>query len=242
MEVKIKEVVKQRYADVAQGASCCSGITGAPRNRVLAQRMGYTEEDLALVPESTLNSFAGCGNPLAIDDLKEGETVLDLGSGAGLDCFLAATKVGPRGKVIGLDMTQEMLAKAEANRRKMGLGNVEFRLGEMEKMPLEEASVDAIISNCVINLSPEKGKVFREAYRVLKPGGRIMISDMVLEKELPPEVKKDPRAWASCIAGAVLEREYLKMIEEAGFVDIEVLSRKPYGPVVSAMVRANKRK
>jgi len=234
-------VVKQRYAQVAQEASCCSGITGAPRNRALAERMGYTEEELLRVPESILNSFAGCGNPLAIDDLKDGEVVLDLGSGAGLDCFLAAGRVGPRGKIIGLDMTEEMLAKAEANRGKMGLGNVEFRLGEMEKMPVEDGSVDAIISNCVINLSPEKEKVFREAYRVLKPGGRMMISDMVLEKELPPEVKGDPQAWASCIAGAVLEREYLKMMEEAGFVNVEVLSRKPFGAVVSAKIRAVKK-
>jgi arsenite methyltransferase len=172
--------------------------------------------------------------------MKEGEVVLDLGSGAGLDCFLSAAKVGPWGKVIGLDMTREMLAKAEATRKELGLNNVEFRTGEMEKMPVENASVDVIISNCVINLSPEKEKVFQEAYRVLKPGGRMMVSDMVLEKELPPEVKNDPLAWASCIAGAVMEKEYLGMMEKAGFRDIQVLSRTPRKQVVSAKIRAVK--
>ena len=140
-----------------------------------------------------------------------------------------------------MDMTEEMLAKANANREKLGLKNVEFRRGEMEKMPVEDSSVDVIISNCVINLSPEKEKVFREAYRVLKPGGRVMISDTVLEKELPPEVKKDPLAWASCIAGAVLEKDYLKMIGDAGFRDIQVISRRPSGQVVSAKIRAVKK-
>ena len=233
--------MKQRYADVASGKSCCSSITGAPRSRETAQRLGYREEDLQAIPESTLSSFAGCGNPLAIEEIKEGEVVLDLGSGAGLDCFLASKKVGPGGKVIGLDMTEEMLAKANSNREKLGLKNVEFRMGEMEKMPVTDGSVDVIISNCVINLSPEKEKVFREAFRVLKPGGRMMISDTVLEKELPPEVRKDPVAWASCIGGAVMEKQYLKLMEEAGFQEIQVLARRPSGPVISAKIRAVKK-
>lgn len=237
----IKEIVRKRYAEVAGGINRVSTITGAPRSRETAQNLGYRSEDLQSIPDSTLSSFAGCGNPLAIEEMKEGEVVLDLGSGAGLDCFLSAAKVGPRGKVIGLDMTREMLVKAEATRKKLVLNNVEFRMGEMEKMPVESASVDVIVSNCVINLSPEKEKVFQEAYRVLKPGGRMMISDMVLEKELPPEVKKDPQAWASCIAGAVLEKEYLRMMEDAGFQDIQVLSRAPRKQVVSAKIRAVKK-
>lgn len=167
----IKEVVRKRYAEVAGGVNRVSTITGAPRSRETAQNMGYRSEDLRSIPDSTLSSFAGCGNPLAIEEMKEGEVVLDLGSSADLDCFLAAAKVGPRGKVIGLDMTREMLAKAEATRRELALNNVEFRMGEMEKMPVESSSVDVIVSNCVINLSPEKEKVFQEAYRVLKPGG-----------------------------------------------------------------------
>ncbi len=237
----MKEIVKKRYAEVATGKSCCSSITGAPRSRETARRIGYKEEDLRDIPESTLSSFAGCGNPLAIEEIKKGEVVLDLGSGAGLDCFLASRKVGTRGRVIGLDMTDEMLAKANANREKLGLKNVEFRKGEMEKMPVENGSVDVIISNCVINLSPEKEKVFQEAFRVLKPGGRMMISDTVLDKELPSQLKNDPVAWASCIAGAVLEKDYLKMMEEAGFKDVQVLSRRPSGPVISAKIRAVKR-
>jgi len=231
---------------VAEGTSCCAPLTGTSRSRDLAQHMGYEEKDLANIPDAVLNSFAGCGNPLAIEELKKGDVVLDLGSGAGLDCFLAATKVGPQGKVIGLDMTREMMKKAEANREKLGLGNVEFRLAEMEKMPVEDASVDAIISNCVINLSSEKEKVFREACRVLKPGGRFLISDIVLEKELPPETKRDLKAWASCVAGAVLEKKYVQMLAEAGFAEVKVLSKVPYkssyGQVVSAKIRAVKKK
>jgi arsenite methyltransferase len=234
-------VVRKRYAEVAGGINRVSTITGAPRSRETAQNLGYKEEDLRSIPDATLSSFAGCGNPLAIEEMKEGEVVLDLGSGAGLDCFLSAAKVGPWGKVIGLDMTREMLAKAEATRKELGLKNVEFRMGEMEKMPVEDSSVDVIISNCVINLSPEKEKVFREAYRVLKPGGRMMVSDMVLEKELAPEMKNDPLAWASCIAGAVLEKEYLGMMEKEGFGDIEVFSRIPRKQVVSAKIRAVKK-
>jgi arsenite methyltransferase len=234
-------VVRKRYAEVAGGINRVLTITGAPRSRETAQNLGYKAEDLRAIPDATLSSFAGCGNPLAIEEMREGEVVLDLGSGAGLDCFLSAAKVGPWGKVIGLDMTKEMLSKAEATRKELGLKNVEFRMGELEKMPVEDSSVDVIISNCVINLSPEKEKVFREAYRVLKPGGRMMVSDMVLEKELPPEVRKDPLAWASCIAGAVLEKEYLGMMEKAGFRDIEVLSRTSRKQVISAKIRAVKK-
>jgi SAM-dependent methyltransferase len=162
----------------------------------------------------------GCGNPLALAELKEGEVVLDLGSGGGLDCFLAAEKVGVGGHVIGLDMTPEMIQLARENARKMGATNVEFRLGEMERMPLEDNSVGVIISNCVINLSPDKDAVFREAYRVLKPGGRLSISDIVLLGELPQEVKASLEEWAGCIAGALQEKVYLDKIKAAGFVRI----------------------
>jgi SAM-dependent methyltransferase len=177
-------------------------------------------EKLDNLPGDVANFSLGCGNPLALAELKEGEVVLDLGSGGGLDCFLAAEKVGAGGQVIGLDMTPEMIQLARENARKMGATNVEFRLGEMERMPLEDNSVGVIISNCVINLSPDKDAVFKEAYRVLKPGGRLSISDIVLLGELPQEVKASLEEWAGCIAGALQEKVYLDKIRAAGFVRI----------------------
>jgi SAM-dependent methyltransferase len=174
-----------------------------------------------VVPEGA-NLGLGCGNPIALASLKEGETVLDLGSGAGFDCFLAARAVGPKGRVIGVDMTPEMIDKSRENARKSGFGNVEFRLGEIEHLPAADNSVDAVISNCVINLSTAKDKVFAEAYRVLKPGGRVMISDLVLSRELPEPVAGSLAAYAGCISGAVMKDAYLRMIEAAGFRDVGI--------------------
>jgi ubiquinone/menaquinone biosynthesis C-methylase UbiE len=170
----------------------------------------------------------GCGSPTAIADLKAGEVVLDLGAGAGIDVFLAANKVGPTGRVIGVDMTEEMVDKASSIARDHGYHNVEFRLGEIEKLPVEDKSVDAIISNCVINLSPDKAKVFREAYRVLKPEGRLTVSDIVSEENVPVDVRSNLDAWAGCIGGALEQREYLRKIKEAGFKDVQVESSKDF--------------
>jgi arsenite methyltransferase len=228
---EIKSFVRERYASLARtksqsccapqaqvaGSSCCAGADSGLLSRV--QKL-YTSERLDNLPDDVANFSLGCGNPLALAELKEGEVVLDLGSGGGLDCFLAAEKVGVSGQVIGLDMTPEMIQLARENARKMGATNVEFRLGEMERMPLEGNSVDVVISNCVINLSPDKDAVFREAYRVLKPGGRLSISDMVLLGELPQEVKASLEEWAGCIAGALQEKVYLGKIKAAGFVRI----------------------
>ena len=185
--------------------------------------MGYTEEDLSGLPEGA-NLGLGCGNPVALASLKEGETYLDLGSGAGIDCFIASKKVGKNGKVIGVDMTHEMLEKARENARKGCYDNVEFRLGEIEHLPVADNTVEVITSNCVINLSPDKKAVFEEALRVLKPGGRIMISDIVLLKELPQELLDSIEAYVGCISGAMLKDDYLKIVKETGFTGIKIES------------------
>jgi len=192
--------------------------------------MDYTEEELQKLPEGA-NLGLGCGNPVALASLKEGDTYLDLGSGAGIDCFLAAERVGKSGKVIGVDMTPEMVDRARENAKKGGYENVEFRLGEIEYLPMADNSVDVITSNCVINLSPDKKAVFKEAYRVLKPGGRLMISDIVLLKELPEKILKSAEAYVRCISGAMLKDEYLKVVKDAGFGDVEVLSEDIRGDV-----------
>jgi len=189
--------------------------------------IGYSREDLEHVPEEAIMGL-GCGNPTAIADLKAGEVVLDLGSGAGIDVFLAANKVGPTGKAIGVDMTKEMIDKAKSIATNHGYHNVEFRLGEMEKLPVRDESVDVIMSNCVINLSPHKSKVFQEAYRALKPGGRLTVSDIVSEGALPDEIKTDSNAWACCIGGALEQQEYLEKIKKAGFEDIEIVSSREF--------------
>jgi arsenite methyltransferase len=226
-EKKIKEAVKGRYARIAKQdqQSCCPSCSGGASSLLPAEDIGYLREDLEHIPEEAITGL-GCGNPTAIADLKAGEVVLDLGSGAGVDVFLAANKVGPIGRVIGVDMTGEMVDKAKSIARDHGYHNVEFRLGEIENLPVENEYVDAIISNCVINLSPNKHKVFQEAYRVLKPGGRLTVSDIVSEGKLPAEVKNNLDAWACCIGGALERREYLRAIKEAGFEDIQVLSSK----------------
>jgi len=228
-EKKIKEVVKGRYAQLAKQAqeSCCSSCGGGVSSLVRAEAVGYLKRDLAGIPEETIMGL-GCGNPTALAELKAGEVVLDLGSGAGVDVFLAANKVGPTGKAIGVDMTKEMVDKAKGIAKSHGYRNVEFRLGEMEKLPVEDESVDVIISNCVINLSPDKSKVFQEAYRVLKPKGKLTVSDIVSEGALPSEIRDDPNAWACCIAGALEQREYLEKIKEAGFKDVEVVSSREF--------------
>lgn len=214
-EERIKKIVREGYAKAAKKqSSCCC-------DPEISEKIGYTKEDLRSVPEGAV-SF-GCGNPVALASLKEGETVLDLGSGAGFDCFLAAKKVGEKGKVIGVDMTPEMIDKARENARKNRYKNVEFRLGEIENLPVADNSVDIIISNCVINLSPNKKSVFKEAFRVLKPGGRLMVSDVVLLKELPQEVKKSTQAYIGCVSGAMMKDEYIETIREAGFQEVKII-------------------
>jgi len=228
-EKKVKELVKGRYAQLAKQnrESCCSSCGCGVSLLSKAEGIGYLREDLEHVPEEAIMGL-GCGNPTAIAGLKTGEVVLDLGSGAGVDVFLAADKVGPTGGVIGVDMTEEMVDKAKNIARVHGYHNVEFRLGEIEKLPVEDESVDVIISNCVINLSPDKRKVFQEAYRVLKSGGRLIISDIVSEGTLADEIKTDANAWVCCIGGALEHQEYLREIKKAGFEDVQVLSSKEF--------------
>jgi SAM-dependent methyltransferase len=229
---KIKKTVRDRYAEIARQESSCCGpaqsCCGSPdREQDIGKNIGYTEEDLKGVPEGA-NLGLGCGNPVALATLKEGETVLDLGSGAGFDCFLASNIVGEKGKVIGVDMTREMIDKARGNVQKGNHGNVEFRLGDIENLPVADNSVDAVISNCVINLSPDKGRVFKEAFRVLKPGGRLMISDIVLAKELPESVKNSIDAYVGCISGAMRREEYLQAIETAGFQRVKIIDERSF--------------
>ena len=226
-EAEIKKEVRKRYAEVAKkGSSCCASASlccgSGNLAQTISQAIGYSDEELESVPESS-NLGLGCGNPVALASLVEGETVLDLGSGAGFDCFLAANQVGKKGKVIGVDMTPEMIEKARENARKGNYKNVEFRLGEIENMPTADNSVDVVISNCVINLSPDKKRVFGEAFRVLKPGGRLMVSDIVLLKELPDFMKSSIAAYVGCISGAMMKDRYIKTIRETGFQEVKVI-------------------
>jgi arsenite methyltransferase len=231
-EAEIKKVVREGYGKIAQkDLSCCAPATSCCGSQDLVQdigkRIGYSDEELKVVPAGA-NLGLGCGNPVALASLKEGEVVLDLGSGAGFDCFLAANQVGKDGRVIGVDMTPEMLDRARENALKGGYANTEFRLGEIENLPVADNHVDVIISNCVINLSPDKGRVFREAFRVLKPGGRLMVSDMVLLKELPDAIKNSVAAYIGCLAGAITKGEYLKAIREAGFRETRVAGESTF--------------
>ncbi|MEJ5375313.1 MAG: arsenite methyltransferase [bacterium] len=227
-DIEIKEKVRQRYARVALGGASCCGTKGSCCEggsvQAVSQLLGYSQEELSQVPEGA-NLGLGCGNPVALASLKEGQTVLDLGSGAGFDCFLAARKVGPHGKVIGVDMTPEMIQKARKNAREGGFQNVEFRLGEIEHLPAPDNSVDVIISNCVINLATDKAQVFREAFRVLRPGGRLMVSDIVLEGELPESIRSSVAAYVGCVAGAMQKEDYLGAMEKAGFQDVRVVEK-----------------
>jgi SAM-dependent methyltransferase len=227
----IKKMVREGYAKIAiketsccPTCSCCSSSSSA---RDISKTVGYSEKEMDVVPEGA-NLGLGCGNPVALASLKKGDVVLDLGSGAGFDSFLASKRVGKTGRVIGVDMTPEMIDKAKKNAKKGGYKNVEFRLGEIEKLPVEDNSVDVIISNCVINLSPDKKSVFKEAFRVLKPKGRLMVSDLVLIKDLPDIIKKSVEAYVGCLAGAVMKKEYLNFIKTAGFQNIEVISESSY--------------
>ena len=249
-EQDIQDVIKDRYGKIARGEVkfCCPTCGPTTTDQCLA--VGYTAEDLRLVPEMAILGV-GCGNPTALADLKVGEIVLDLGSGAGIDVFLAAKKVGKHGRVIGVDMTEDMVARGRQLAQEHGFGNVEFRLGYVEHLPVESATVDVIISNCVINLTPDKLASFTEVHRVLKPGGRILIADLVTAGELPPDVRASAAAWADCLAGAMEKEQYLDTIRRAGFADVAVVSESPYeapgmdvrlqGKILSVKVRAFKR-
>ena len=225
----IKDAVIAKYSQIAEQreSSCCSGCDCRVGPLLKAEVTGYQKAELECIPEEAVMGL-GCGNPTAIAELKVGETVLDLGSGAGIDAFLAANKVGPTGRVIGVDMTQEMIDRASAIASSNGYENIEFRLGEIEKLPVDDGSVDIVISNCVINLCPDKSEVFREAHRVIKPGGRLIVSDMVTEQALSEEMRKDLDAWAGCVSGALEQEEYLDKIKEAGFDDLRVTPNKEF--------------
>jgi SAM-dependent methyltransferase len=231
----IRRSVREHYAGVARGqAGCCASPAVAASNccgiagiEAVGKAIGYSKEEMGAVPEGA-NLGLGCGNPLAHAELKGGETVVDLGAGAGFDCFLAARKVGPTGRVIGVDMTPDMVEKARVNAVKGNFSNVEFRLGEIEHLPVADGAADMVISNCVINLSTDKPQVFREALRVLKPGGRLMVSDLVLLKPLPEKIRESAIAYAGCISGAMLKEEYLQAMRDAGFRDVEILTESVY--------------
>ena len=218
----IREIVRERYADVARNASaCCTSDECGPVTDI------YSLQEIDGLPDEAVMASAGCGNPTAIGELLPGETVIDFGSGGGIDCFLASRAVGPEGRVIGVDMTQDMIDLARSNAEKLGVSNAEFHLTEMERTPLPDDTADVIISNCVINLSPDKDAVFKEAFRLLKPGGRIYISDMLLVKELPQEAKEDMKNWVSCLGGAEPKEVYLERMKDAGFKDVEVVADVP---------------
>ena len=245
----IKEEVRRRYGSIATGAAtlsedsregaCCaapaaeSAASGCCGAGAQARTLGYSDADLASVPDGA-NLGLGCGNPVAMASLQPGQTVLDLGAGAGFDAFIAARAVGPTGKVIGVDMTPEMVSKARANARKAGAANIEFRLGEIEALPVADASVDVIISNCVINLCPDKRPVYREAFRVLRPGGRIAVSDVVAREALPEEVKRDLALHSGCLAGATMQDELVEILEEAGFTDVEIRAKGNSDEVITS--------
>jgi arsenite methyltransferase len=234
-EEKVKKRVRDGYAKIANSkeSGCCAPTScrcnTADMAEVISRKIGYSEKDISSVPEGA-NLGLGCGNPVALASLKKGQTVLDLGSGAGFDSFLAAKRVGKSGNIIGVDMTPEMIDKARENARKGKYENVEFRLGEIENLPAADGTVDVVISNCVINLSPNKKRVFEEAFRVLKPGGRLMVSDIVLLKRLPEIIKKSVQAYIGCLAGAEMKDKYLQMIKDAGFQEVRIIEEN-YFPV-----------
>ena len=247
MSEEVREFVRQKYARAitlktgccgeSRGRACC----GEPLNDAVNLITGdlYRPDEVEGLPGDAVAASFGCGNPTALADLHEGEVVLDLGSGAGLDVLLSARRVGPSGKAYGLDMTDEMLAEARANQARAGLENVEFLKGHIEDIPLPDQSVDVIISNCVINLSGNKDRVLQEAHRILKPGGRFAVSDIVLTRPLPPKVQQDLMAWAGCVAGALREEEYREKLAKAGFTDIEVQIIRVYdltSPLAGAIV------
>jgi SAM-dependent methyltransferase len=234
-EKDVRNAIRERYGSIAAEGSCCGPVTtksccspeGVVEDHSMSEVIGYSQDDRASVPQGS-DLGLGCGNPLAFTMLKKGDSVLDLGSGGGFDCFLAAKHVGKTGHVIGVDMTPAMVERARENAKKGGYSNVEFRLGEIESLPVADSSVDLIISNCVINLSLDKKGVFREAYRVLKPGGKLIISDIVLMGKLPMRIQQSIDAYIGCISGAIQRGDYLQIIKDAGFSDIQVLSEKSF--------------
>ena len=235
-DVQIKEVVRERYGALAVRAaeddccatSCCGGDAEVlDADSILAL---YERSELDDLPNEALAASAGCGNPHAIDTLAAGETVVDFGSGGGIDCFIAAKAVGETGEVVGIDMTENMVELARSNAAKLGLSNVSFHLAEMERTPLADGSADAIISNCVINLAPDKDAVFREAHRILRPGGRLMVSDLVMVDNIPDEEREKSENWVACLAGTEMEDVYLGRMRAAGFESVEVLSQAPWKP------------
>ena len=254
----IKAVVRDKYGEIAKGTSECGcgpSCCGGADTQKIGAYIGYDAEALAAIPEGA-NLGLGCGNPLAHAEVRPGDVVLDLGAGAGMDAFLASREVGPTGRVIGVDMTPDMVDRARENATTAGVGNVEFRLGEIERLPVADDTVDVVISNCVINLSPDKPAVFAEAFRVLKPGGRMVVSDLVLKQPLPEDVRHSVEAYVGCVAGASLQTEYLALMRAAGFQDVRTVEERSYGDaalfggyewlreaakaVVSAKVRAVK--
>ena len=222
-DADVKALVRERYAEVAKAADGCCAADGCGTTAQL-----YDNEQIDGLPSEALTASAGCGNPTAIDDLKPGDTVVDFGSGGGIDCFIAAKAVGEQGRVIGVDMTPDMVDLARRNAASLGVTNVTFHLTEMESTPIAAASVDVIISNCVINLAPDKDAVFREAYRILKPGGRMFISDMLLTAPLPPHATADARNWVACLSGAEPQAVYLGRMRQTGFERIEIVDDKPW--------------
>ena len=250
-EDEIKKTVREGYAKVAKNnTSCCGSSSSEPAGSCtcgpsvdqesVSKAIGYSKEELEALPEGA-DLGLGCGNPTALASIEEGETVIDLGSGAGIDCFLAAKKVGKDGKVIGVDMTPEMLDRARSNAKNGNVENVEFRLGEIDNLPVADNTADLIISNCVINLAPDKKRVFEEAFRVLKPGGRVMISDIVLLGELPEALKASKEAYVGCISGAILKEDYLQAIKDAGFERVEVIGEATF-PVEDVTAGENAQK
>ena len=270
MNAEVKEVVQQKYGEAArrfaagQGSSCCGASACCETDVDPITKDLYDESQKGLLPDAAVKASLGCGNPTALAELKPGETVLDLGSGGGIDVLLSASRVGPTGKAYGLDMTDEMLALARENQKKAGVENVEFLKGEIENIPLPDCSVDVIISNCVINLSADKDRVLREAFRVLKPGGRFAVSDVVVRGDVPDEIRKSMLLWVGCIAGALRDDDYTSKLTNAGFesidieptrvyniedaraflstegVDVDAIAKQVEGKFVSAFVRAKK--
>lgn len=248
-EENVKKIVKEGYAKIAKSSccqsSCCCGNSKKETDEKIAKEIGYSKEEIKIAPEANLG--LGCGNPTALGKIKKGDVVLDLGSGAGFDCFLASRKVGDFGKVIGVDMTLEMIKRARENAKKYNYSNVEFKLGDIEELPIENNSIDVVISNCVINLAPDKDKVFSESYRVLKKGGKMFVSDIVLLGKLNEEQKKDKELLTGCVAGALQKEEYIQKIKNAGF-EVRILgedkeiSKKQYNgiPLESLKIEAIK--
>jgi arsenite methyltransferase len=229
---KVRSAVRKHYGQIARefdGAetSCCgpSSCCGDAQPNISTVQLLYEAPEVDELPTDVTGLSLGCGDPVTLASLQPGQTVLDLGSGGGIDCFLAAKRVGSAGSVIGVDMTADMISRARANARKLGAENVEFRLGEIEHLPVADATVDVVISNCVINLSPDKEQVFRETFRVLRPGGRLAVSDIVTRVELPPEVRENLGAWAECVSGALVDKEYVAAIEKAGFKDVAIAEK-----------------